>query len=70
MFNIKLGDTMNVFNYKKRKISSPKIRGKHNMYRKKTPQTKICLDDFVGKFKANEKINSVDLKKEFKRGVF
>ncbi|AMD17767.1 hypothetical protein TL18_06900 [Methanobrevibacter sp. YE315] len=61
---------MNVFNYKKRKISSPKITGKHKMYRKKTPQNKTCLDDFVGKFKANEKINSVDLKKDFKRGVF
>ena len=70
MINIKLGDTMNVFNYKKRIILSPKIIGKHKMYRKETPQNKTCLDDFIGKFKANDKINCVNIKKEFKKGVF
>ncbi len=70
MINIKLGNAMNVSNYKKRKISSPKILGKHTMYRKKTPHNKICIDDFIGKFKANEKINSLNLKRDFKKGVF
>lgn len=59
---------MNVFNYKKSKIISPNNIRKHNMYRKKTPQKNIVLDDFVGKFKAKDKINCVKLKHEFKNG--
>ncbi|WP_458456565.1 hypothetical protein [Methanobrevibacter sp.] len=60
---------MNVFNYKKRKMPSPEIAGKHGMYRNKTPQNKIRLDEFIGKYIANGKMNCVDLKKEFKGDV-
>lgn len=57
---------MNILNYKKSNIISPKNFRNHGMYRKKTPQKRICLDDFVGKFQAKDKINCVSLKQDFK----
>ena len=36
------------------------------MYRRKTPQNKITLKDFIGKFQAKNQINCVDLKHDFK----
>ena len=59
---------MNSFNYKIIKVISPNNLRKHNMYPKATPQKNIDLDDFVGKFKAKNKINCVKLKHEFKNG--
>ncbi len=50
-------------------MPSPEIAGKHGMYRNKTPQNKIRLDEFIGKYIANGKMNCVDLKKEFKGDV-
>lgn len=57
---------MNVLRYKKINLTSPKTLRKHKMYSNKTPQQEAILDEFVGKFKAKEQINSVDLKNEFK----
>lgn len=55
---------MNVLKYSQ---SSPENIGKHKMYRK-MPQHET-LDNFIGKFHAKTKINSVDLKHNFKNGV-
>ena len=40
------------------------------MYSKETPQNKLCLDDFIGKFRAYDKMNCVNIKKDFKKGEF
>ncbi len=70
MINIKLGDTMNLLSHKLRETSSPESKGKHKMYSKETPQNKLCLDDFIGKFRAYDKMNCVNIKKDFKKGEF
>lgn len=59
---------MNVLNYKKRGNSSLRTRRKHKMYRKEIPK-QDCLEDFIGKFKAESRINGVNLKQDFKKGV-
>lgn len=61
-----LGDTMNVLKYKRSNVISPKNFRNHGMYRIKTSQKRVSLDDFVGKFQAMDKINSVALKHDFK----
>ncbi len=61
-----LGDTMNVLKYERRNMLSPKNFRNHSMYRIKTPQKRVRLDDFIGKFQAKNKINSVALKHDFK----
>ncbi len=60
---------MNVFNYKKREMPSSEIVEKHGMYRKTTPRNKISLDEFIGKYNADDRMNCLNLKKDFKDGV-
>ncbi|MBE6508533.1 MAG: hypothetical protein E7Z77_03865 [Methanobrevibacter sp.] len=60
---------MNVFNYKEGKMPSSEIVEKHGMYRKRTPRNKICLDKFIGKYNADDSMDCVNLKKDFKDGV-
>lgn len=57
---------MDVLKYKRSNVISPKNFRNHSMYRSKTPQKEISLEDFVGKFQAKSKINSVALKQNFK----
>lgn len=59
---------MSILKNQKRKIFSSKTLGKQNMYRRKTPQNKLVLKDFIGKFQAKNQINCVDLKRDFKNG--
>ena len=50
-------------------MPSSEIVGKHGMYRKTTPRNKVCLDEFIGKYNADDRMNCVNLKKDFKDGV-
>lgn len=58
--------------YKKRKDNFPNFLRNRNIGRKKHKfkqnNAMICLDDFIGKYKAFDSINCVDLKHEFKNG--
>lgn len=65
-----LGDTMSV--YRRRNNNHRNFLKHHNIRRKKyipiINDTKCHLDDFIGRYKAIESINCVDLKHKFKNG--
>lgn len=60
---------MNVLKYKK-SIISPKKRKRTLTYNKIMPPKEKIIENFIGKYDAFEKINSVELKHKFKDGGF
>lgn len=57
---------MSILKYKKRNVISPRNLRNHIVHRRQMPKKGVVLEDFIGKFQANEQINCVNLKHEFK----